>query len=88
MTTFSHRILTENINRPLIVDILSKYFDSFTLTEHKGYWKGVPESSLSVEVIGAAYADVLRAASAIRTANNQDAVLVFSVNGKQTVVSV
>ena len=82
MHNVSHRILTEDINRPLIVDILTKYFDSFTIVPQVGYWKGQAERSLSIELIGASEKDVLRASEEIRIANSQEAIIVFSITGK------
>ena len=82
MHSVSHRILTEDINRQSVIDILSKYFDSFTLIAQKGYWKGQEERSLSIEIIGASEKTVLRASEEIRVANAQEAVMVFSITGK------
>jgi hypothetical protein len=82
MHNVSHRILTEDIDRPLIVDILTKYFDSFTIVPQVGYFQGKEEKSLSIELIGASERDVLRASEEIRIANSQEAIIVFSVNGK------
>ena len=83
---FSHRILTADINRDTVLSILSKYFDGFTVYPTLGYWKGIPEHSLVVEMIGSSYTDVLDAAQEIKAANNQDAVIVFSVQGKSVTV--
>ena len=85
--TFSHRILTEDKNRDAVISILSKYFESFTLVPQLGYWKGNAEPSIAIEIIGAAYADVLKACKEIREANNQEAVLIFSVTGKSSVIA-
>ena len=82
MHNVSHRILTEDIDRSLIVDILTKYFDSFSIVPQVGYWKGKEEKSLSIELIGASEKTVLRASEEIRIANSQEAIIVFSVNGK------
>ena len=84
---FSHRILTEDRNRDAVISILSKYFESFSLVPQLGYWKGQSEPSIAIEIIGAAYADVLRACREIREVNNQEAVLIFSVTGKSTLVN-
>lgn len=86
MNAFSHRILTEDINRNEVIEIVAKYFDSFTVTLTWGYWKGKAEPALSIEVIGGSFTDVLSAARQIREANSQECVLVFSVSGKQTMV--
>jgi len=86
MNSVSHRILTEDINRQLVIDILSKYFDSFTLIAQTGYWKGKEERSLSIEIIGASEKNVLRASEEIRVANAQEAIMVFSITGKSRLV--
>jgi hypothetical protein len=85
--SFSHRILMEDRNRDAVISILIKYFDSFILVPQLGYWKGQEEPSISIEIIGAAYADVLKACKEIREANNQEAVLIFSVTGKTSVIA-
>jgi hypothetical protein len=85
-STYSHRILTEDVNRQAIIEILSKYFESFNVAETTGYWKGKAEKSLSIELIGSAYADVRRASEEIRIANNQEAILIFSVTGKSSLI--
>jgi hypothetical protein len=84
--SFSHRILTEDVNRQVIIEILSKYFESFNVTETLGYWEGQAEKSLSIELIGASEKDVLRASEEIRVANAQEAIMVFSITGKSRLV--
>lgn len=82
--SFSHRIMTEDINRENILAIADKHFDCYTWTAHNGRYKGKHEASLTIEVIGGSYADALRVAEEIKVANHQDSVLIFSVNGKST----
>lgn len=83
---FSHRILTEDINRSDVIGIVAKHFDAFTVTLTWGYWKGKAEPALDIELIGAAYADARRVALEIKDANKQESVLLFSVQGKSILV--
>ncbi|MBW1931439.1 MAG: hypothetical protein JRI56_00130 [Deltaproteobacteria bacterium] len=46
-----YRIYTEDVNRDRIVEIVRKYFDSFTLFSATGYWKSGEEDSLVIEII-------------------------------------
>lgn len=47
-----YRISTENLNKPGIESIVSKHFDGFSVIEQTGYWKGVKENSLVIEIQG------------------------------------
>jgi len=74
------RIITENKNRDEIVSIVKYHFDGFTIIPTIGYWQGIAEKSLVVEISG--YFDdtmidgVEKIAERIKVLNNQDAVLV------------
>lgn len=70
-----HRLYTEDKNRQAVTDILAKQLESFTVIEAVAAWRGVPERSLIVEVIGVSFADMQKVATAIKEANSQDAVL-------------
>ena len=72
-----YRIYTEDMNRPEVVKVVSKYFDSFTVIPTLGYWKGIEEHSLIIEVIGLnQLIRVKQVAIDIKALNKQAAVLV------------
>lgn len=81
-----YQIRTENIHQQDIKKILNVAFDSYTIAHGVGYWQGVPEASLTIEIY-ATDADaelVLATAQTIKELNKQDAVLVLALeaNGK------
>jgi hypothetical protein len=72
-----HRIYTENKNLEGIKKILNRAFESYTLLECVGIWKGTEEKSLIIEVltrINPAYFELV--ADDIKDLNQQQAVLV------------
>ncbi len=79
-----YKVYTEDTAfRPRIVELISKYFDGFTMTSGSGFWKGLGELSLTIEIIGV-YADkskVLKLAAEIKILNKQESVLVFTGTG-------
>ena len=77
-----HRLYTEDVNRQTITDILTKYFQSFTIFESAGVWEGHAEKSLCIEVLGASFQTVSTVATAIKEANKQDAVLYIAYEVK------
>ena len=73
----TYRIFTEDVGRRADTAVLvSKYFDSFSLYPIQGYWKGQSENSIVIEVAGVDEARVHELAQAIKTAHNQQAVLI------------
>lgn len=47
-----YRIATENVNKPWIENLISKHFDGFSMIDQIGYWKGIKENSLVIEIQG------------------------------------
>lgn len=72
------RIQTEDVSRNILIRIVRKSFNDFTLIPATGFWKGVKERSLTIEIVG--YPDdfsrIKLLAAKIREVNNQQAVLV------------
>ena len=71
-----YRLYTERFDN--LATITSNYFEGFTLFESQGYWQGVAEQSVVIEII-ASDDDSWRIdalAEFIRRANNQQAVIV------------
>jgi len=73
-----YRLYTE-YKRPLNTSkIVSKYFQGFTVTKGIGYWMGLPEKSMIIEIVTerAMDAKVKKLADEIKRYNSQEAVLV------------
>lgn len=72
------RIHTEHSRRyqKAVEEIVSLRFDSFNIVLGTGYWKGVRERSMTIEIIGDARdeAKVRVTAKAIQIYNGQEAV--------------
>ena len=77
-----YRIYTEDFNRSAIVSAVSERFESFTLHETTGYFKGQAEKSIVIEIVEACEADIQIVAAAIRAISGQKTVLVMSLRGQ------
>lgn len=76
--SYIYRIYTEKTEAlPAQIEAVSKEFESFTLIESQGYWKGQPESSVIFEIIcpEAEGLDILTLAQEIKRLGGQEAVL-------------
>ena len=49
-THVTYRIHTED--KPYLPEQVAKFFDSFAIFKGIGYWKGVEESTATIEIIG------------------------------------
>ena len=78
-----YRILTENKNRQVVEDIVSAEFPGFTIIEAMGYWNGVRELSLIIEIDtdGNEFKGmtVTRIAEMIKRHNQQESVMIQAV---------
>jgi hypothetical protein len=81
-----YRILTEDKNRPLIIVILGRYLNGYTITQACGVWMGEPEKSLAIDVVDVSEELVLRIAKEIKEENEQESVLVIHFPSKSTFV--
>jgi hypothetical protein len=77
-----YRIYTEDSNRAAIVSAVSERFESFTLHETTGYFKGEAEKSIVIEIVDAREEDIRVVAAAIRALNGQKTVLVMGLRGQ------
>jgi hypothetical protein len=77
-----HRIYTEDKRRAVIVRVISKQIESFTLQPTTGYYRGKPEKSIVLEIVGAKESQVKWLAARIREINRQASVLVITLNGR------
>ena len=80
-----YRILTENKNRQVVEDIVSAEFPGFTIIEATGYWNGVREESLIIEIDAGNEIKgltVMRIAELIRRHNKQSSVMVQAITAQ------
>lgn len=81
-----YRIQTEDKNRAALLDLVGRYFPGFTVQGAIGYYKGVREPSVSIEVMApSSMSHVLRfICKVITQQNRQECVLLASypVNGE------
>jgi hypothetical protein len=77
-----HRIYTEDKRRATIVRVISKQFESFTLQPTTGYYRGKPEKSIVLKLVGAKESQVQWLAARIREINRQASVPVITLNGR------
>ena len=77
-----YRIYTEDADREAVVRAVSQRFESFTLHETTGYFKGRSEKSIVIEIVEGREEDVEEVARAIRAISGQKTVLVMGLRGK------
>ena len=75
-----YRIYTEDLQEDKIAEIVSCSFEGFTIYHANGYWNGVAEKSLIIEIIGDFDEEkekrVNRVARSIKRLNHQECVLI------------
>jgi hypothetical protein len=76
----AYRIYTEEKNKKAIVRLVSEHFESFTLQPTLGYYRGKPEKSIVIEIVGAKPAEINRLADRIRKMNGQQSILILRLN--------
>jgi len=74
-----YRIYTENKDAQTVCRLVSARFNGYTLYYGTGYWNGVPERNLTVEILTKKSSIVRALAGEIRTALGQEAVLIVSI---------
>ena len=79
-----YRIITENVNKQGIIEIITKYIDGFTLIDAQGYWRGKPEDALiiEIEVVLTGQSTIYSLAKDIKKLNNQESVLIQKIETK------
>ena len=77
-----YRIYTEDVDRNAVIRTVAKQFESFTLHETVGYYRGKAEDSIVIEIAGAKEASVKSLAKKIRQLTSQKSVLVMSLSGQ------
>ena len=74
-----YRILTEDVHREAVYDILDSHVDGYTVTPGIGSWRGVRENSLAIDIIGVPAITVQNIAREIKRANKQESVLILEI---------
>jgi hypothetical protein len=81
-----YRIFTEDVqeNHDKLTELITQFYEGFTIVRAAGYWRLQPENSLIIEIITVDEdAKVKALAAAIRDANNQECVLVQRIENSQ-----
>lgn len=75
-----YRLYTEDTGQSGLASLVAEAFDGFTLYLTAGYWRGMREPGVMIEIIGSPSdrSRVLTLAESIRRANHQQSVLVTS----------
>ncbi len=84
-----YRICTENKNTDGITSIVDGYFEGFTILTGIGFWHGIPEDSLIIEIYNEAFCaknNINEIAEQIKELNSQDVVLVQEIKCKAHLV--
>ena len=74
----TYRLYTEACGN--VAEIVSQYFEGFTLFEVRGYWKGKAEKTAVVEIVTQNRAKVYELARTIKELNKQESVLIVPVS--------
>ena len=74
-----YRICTEDVNRETIHAILDAHVPGYAVMPGIGSWKGQREKSLTIDLIDTPLRTAREIAEAIKTANNQEAVLLLDI---------
>jgi hypothetical protein len=77
-----YRICTEQKNVKQVEAIVNNHFQGFSIYFGRGYWQGTREDSMTIEIVGSEmdYLRVREIATAIKTFNGQEAVLVQTLD--------
>ena len=86
--TSIYRIYTEAKNKREIVLLTGKQFESFTLQLTIGYYRGNPEKSIVIEIVGANEREVQQLAQRIQKMNGQKSVLITRSQEKAKTVRI
>lgn len=84
-----YRILTENRNSKQIEEIVSSFFESYTMIPTTGIWKRALEFSLIIEIdtIGTVDRKVVEEiAKRIKELNHQEAVMIQEIPSTTTII--
>lgn len=68
------RIYTEDVNEARTAELLKVSFDGFTVIRTTGFWKGVPENAIIIEIFTDNETLIRALCEAIKKNNKQEAV--------------
>ena len=75
-----YRIITEDLQREKIIELVCGYYSGFSITENTGFWNHELEKSITISIITTGSLKNLRViqtiACQIRQLNKQESVLV------------
>jgi hypothetical protein len=77
-----YRLYTEKKNQAAIVRLIGDQFESFTLQPVTGYYRGKPERSIVVEIVGAGPSAIRALAQKIKRMNGQKSILSIRFRGE------
>ena len=88
-----YRLFTQNVNKQWICELVSQYFNGFTVFEATGYWKGCQEQSLCIEIMTDSYdisapSKINALSQAICLGNEQESVLIQELDVKHESITV
>lgn len=83
-----YRILTEDINRDRVEEIVSRHFPGYTIFKAEGFWKLIKENTLVIEITdpNITREKIDQVAAEIRDANAQETVLVQEIQNDSWLV--
>jgi len=84
-----YRILTEDKNRKLVQDEVSRHFSGYTVYTGIGVWQGGTEKNLTIEIDTLGDDNrlaVYRIAEYIKKVNGQEAVLIQEIESKSKLI--
>lgn len=79
---------TGKLEAEKIESIVSKYFDGFTEIETAGFWKGLKEKTLIIEVISEkSDSELVKIAKELKISLNQESILLETVESNSAFVN-
>ena len=84
-----YRILTEDKNKALVMEIVSEFFDGYTVLSAVGVWNRQVEASMIIEIDSNGLHDgksVEEIARRIKALNKQEAVLIQRIKSRALLV--
>lgn len=73
---------TKKLEKAKIHRIINKFYDGYSATEIRGYWKGIPEETMKIEILDGNDKKIKEMASILGEELHQEAVLVEKISNK------
>ncbi len=73
---------THKLEKAKAIEVISEYFDGFTAYEVIGYWKGIKEKTLKVEIAVDSTADttIIQVCKQLKELLHQEAIMVEKIS--------